>query len=119
MTRTGRAKLVANPESLNELYDLERDPDEQGLRHVAQRLRRHLPPGDLAVARMALGVSAMPRRPGDWQSGQPSLADVAARAGVSTQTVSRVVNGTGSVTARTRHKVEQVLAELGGVRGAA
>ncbi|HVT68359.1 MAG TPA: substrate-binding domain-containing protein [Trebonia sp.] len=55
----------------------------------------------------------MPRRPGEWQSGQPSLADVAARAGVSPQTVSRVVNGTGSVGQDTRRNVERVLAELG------
>jgi DNA-binding LacI/PurR family transcriptional regulator len=55
----------------------------------------------------------MPRRPGEWQTGQPSLADVAAQAGVSTQTVSRVVNGTGNVRPDTRQKVELVLADLG------
>lgn len=55
----------------------------------------------------------MPRRPGEWQSGQPSLADVAAQAGVSTQTVSRVVNGTANVLPDTRARVERALAELG------
>lgn len=55
----------------------------------------------------------MPRRPGEWQSGQPSLADVAARAGVSTQTVSRVVNGTANVREDTRERVESALADLG------
>lgn len=53
----------------------------------------------------------MPRRPG--QSGQPSLEDVAALAGVSGQTVSRVVNGTAYVMPETREKVERALAELG------
>jgi hypothetical protein len=55
----------------------------------------------------------MPRRTGEWQSRQPSLADVAALAGVSTQTVSRVVNGTANVLPDTRQKVERGLAELG------
>jgi DNA-binding LacI/PurR family transcriptional regulator len=55
----------------------------------------------------------MPRRPGEWQSGQPSLADVAAVAGVSSQTVSRVVNGTGNVLPSTRQRVEEIIAELG------
>lgn len=55
----------------------------------------------------------MPRRPGEWQTGQPSLADVAVQAGVSTQTVSRVVNGTGNVRPDTRQKVERVLTDLG------
>jgi DNA-binding LacI/PurR family transcriptional regulator len=55
----------------------------------------------------------MPRRTGEWQSRQPSLADVAALAGVSTQTVSRVVNGMGNVQPDTRRKVERGLAELG------
>ncbi|MCL2585771.1 MAG: LacI family transcriptional regulator [Streptosporangiales bacterium] len=55
----------------------------------------------------------MPRRPGEWQSGSPSLADVAARAGVSTQTVSRVVNGTANVREETRERVESALDELG------
>ena len=55
----------------------------------------------------------MPRRPREWRSGQPSLADVAVVAGVSAQTVSRVVNGTGSVVPETRARVEAALIELG------
>ena len=42
-----------------------------------------------------------------------SMADVAARAGVSHQTVSRVVNGHPSVAPHTRERVEQAIAELG------
>ena len=41
------------------------------------------------------------------------MADVAARAGVSHQTVSRVVNGSPSVAPLTRERVEQAIAELG------
>jgi DNA-binding LacI/PurR family transcriptional regulator len=41
------------------------------------------------------------------------MADVAARAGVSGQTVSRVVNGSPRVDPLTRARVEQVLADLG------
>jgi DNA-binding LacI/PurR family transcriptional regulator len=41
------------------------------------------------------------------------MADVAARAGVSHQTVSRVVNGSPSVAPSTRERVEQAIAELG------
>lgn len=41
------------------------------------------------------------------------LRDVASRAGVSIKTVSNVVNGTGSVTAATRERVEEALATLG------
>ncbi|WP_432495634.1 LacI family DNA-binding transcriptional regulator [Kineococcus auxinigenes] len=43
----------------------------------------------------------------------PVLADVAELAGVSQQTVSRVVRGSGSVARRTRERVEQAIAELG------
>ncbi|NAZ76216.1 substrate-binding domain-containing protein [Kineococcus sp. T13] len=43
----------------------------------------------------------------------PVLADVAQLAGVSQQTVSRVVRGSGSVARRTRERVEQAIAELG------
>ncbi|MEH3077523.1 MAG: LacI family DNA-binding transcriptional regulator [Quadrisphaera sp.] len=43
----------------------------------------------------------------------PVMADVAARAGVSLQTVSRVVNGHPSVRAETRGRVEEAIAELG------
>ncbi len=42
-----------------------------------------------------------------------SMADVAARAGVSHQTVSRVVNGHPSVAPSTRERVERAIAELG------
>ncbi|PWJ53273.1 transcriptional regulator, LacI family [Quadrisphaera granulorum] len=42
----------------------------------------------------------------------PVMADVAARAGVSLQTVSRVVNGHPSVRDETRRRVEQAIAEL-------
>lgn len=55
----------------------------------------------------------MPRRVREWRSGQPSLADVAALAGVSAQTVSRVVNDTARVRLETRTRVEQAVAELG------
>lgn len=55
----------------------------------------------------------MPRRSGERRRGQPSLADVAARAGVSGQTVSRVVNGNANVLPQTRRKVERAMAELG------
>ena len=41
------------------------------------------------------------------------MADVAARAGVSHQTVSRVVNGHPSVAPQTRERVERAIAELG------
>jgi len=41
------------------------------------------------------------------------MSDVAARAGVSHQTVSRVVNGHPNVAPRTRARVEQAIAELG------
>jgi DNA-binding LacI/PurR family transcriptional regulator len=42
-----------------------------------------------------------------------SMADVAERAGVSAQTVSRVVNGTAHVEPATRAKVERAMADLG------
>lgn len=43
----------------------------------------------------------------------PSMADVAARAGVSHQTVSRVLNGTGTVAPLTRERVCAAINELG------
>lgn len=46
-------------------------------------------------------------------STRPNLEDVAARAGVSRATVSRVVNGHASVAAELRERVEQAVAELG------
>jgi len=42
-----------------------------------------------------------------------TISDVAARAGVSTMTVSRVVNGTGRVSEATRQKVNRVIRQLG------
>lgn len=44
---------------------------------------------------------------------RPSLKDVATQAGVSYQTVSRVINGGGRVSAGTRDRVLAVIAELG------
>jgi DNA-binding LacI/PurR family transcriptional regulator len=55
----------------------------------------------------------MPRRVREWRSGQPSLADVAGLAGVSAQTVSRVVNNSARVGPETRARVEQAVARLG------
>ena len=43
----------------------------------------------------------------------PSMADVAARAGVSHQTVSRVVNGSDAVRGETRDRVQAAIEELG------
>src|SRR3712207_9479587 len=43
----------------------------------------------------------------------PGMADVAARAGVSHQTVSRVINHHPSVAPLTRERVQQAIAELG------
>ncbi|NAZ80665.1 substrate-binding domain-containing protein [Kineococcus sp. R8] len=58
-----------------------------------------------------------PRDPGAPEDGDaartPVLADVAERAGVSQQTVSRVVNGSPAVARRTRERVEQAIKELG------
>ncbi len=44
---------------------------------------------------------------------RPGLIDVAAQAGVSYQTVSRVINNSGPVAARTRERVEAAIARLG------
>lgn len=56
----------------------------------------------------------MPRHPGERRRlGHPSVADVAARAGVAPVTVSRVANGHDSVRPETRQRVEQAMAELG------
>lgn len=43
----------------------------------------------------------------------PNIRDVARRAGVSTVTVSRVINNSGAVSDDTREKVQQVIEELG------
>ena len=42
-----------------------------------------------------------------------TIKDVAQAAGVSTQTVSRVMNNTSYVSAETRHRVEEVVEQLG------
>src|SRR2546430_17725025 len=44
---------------------------------------------------------------------RPTMRDVAAAAGVSLMTVSRVVNGEGGVAAETAARVERAVAELG------
>lgn len=46
-------------------------------------------------------------------SGQPTINDVAARAGVSKKTVSRVINGEKGLKGATRERVEAAIAELG------
>lgn len=56
--------------------------------------------------------SERPRRRAS-SSGRASMATVAARAGVSGQTVSRVANGSPRVDPETRARVEQAMAELG------
>jgi LacI family transcriptional regulator len=48
----------------------------------------------------------------------PTVSDVAKRAGVSTMTVSRVVNGAGYTSAETRARVESAIGELGYVPNA-
>jgi LacI family transcriptional regulator len=53
------------------------------------------------------------RRPARRGSSGPTVSDVAAVAGVSLMTVSRVVNGEPGVTAPTRAKVDAAIAELG------
>lgn len=52
-------------------------------------------------------------RPGEVEARVPVLADVAELAGVSQQTVSRVVRRSPSVARRTRERVEAAIAELG------
>jgi LacI family repressor for deo operon, udp, cdd, tsx, nupC, and nupG len=57
---------------------------------------------------------AAPGRPrDDAPVNPPRLQDVAARAGVSTATVSRALSGNGQVSARARQRVEQAAQELG------
>ena len=50
---------------------------------------------------------------GDAPNRRPVMADVAARAGVSVMTVSRVLNGFAGVTEETRLRVEEAVASLG------
>jgi LacI family transcriptional regulator, repressor for deo operon, udp, cdd, tsx, nupC, and nupG len=57
---------------------------------------------------------AAPGRPrDDAPVNPPRLQDVAARAGVSTATVSRALSGNGQVSSRARQKVQQAAQELG------
>lgn len=51
--------------------------------------------------------------PRNQQSRPPAMMDVAAAAGVSHQTVSRVLNGTGKVAESTRERVLKAIADLG------
>ncbi|WP_308010894.1 LacI family DNA-binding transcriptional regulator [Streptomyces sp. AC495_CC817] len=60
---------------------------------------------------MSFGVERPPRR--RTPSGRVSMAMVASRAGVSGQTVSRVVNGSPRVDPETRRRVELAMGELG------
>jgi LacI family transcriptional regulator len=53
-----------------------------------------------------------PRARNGRQSGAPTISDVAELAGVSTMTVSRVINGEGSVRETTRRTVLDAIAEL-------
>lgn len=55
----------------------------------------------------------LPRPPSDRKGEAPTLADVAARVGVSTATVSRCLNEPTRVTEATRKRVAEVVAELG------
>jgi DNA-binding LacI/PurR family transcriptional regulator len=61
---------------------------------------------------LGLGRPRAPRRRGT-PSGRVSMAMVASRAGVSGQTVSRVVNNSPRVDPATRERVERAMAELG------
>jgi integrase len=69
--------------------------------------------GRTYVFRGVHGANGAPQRPG------AKLGDVARRAQVSTGTVSNVLNHPSRVAADTRAKVDQAIAELGFVRGAA
>jgi DNA-binding LacI/PurR family transcriptional regulator len=60
-----------------------------------------------------MSADSEPRAAPEAESRLPVLADVAQLAGVSQQTVSRVVRGSPSVARRTRERVEAAIAELG------
>lgn len=62
---------------------------------------------------MSVSVPRVPAPAGRERTAHPTLAHVAARAGVSGQTVSRVVNGATLVTPETATRVRQVIAEMG------
>src|SRR5436305_3928440 len=49
----------------------------------------------------------------DRRTGQPTLDDVARRANVSRQTISRVINGKGEIRESTRQRVLEAIRELG------
>lgn len=55
----------------------------------------------------------MSSQPGQPPPGKPVMADVARLAGVSHQTVSRVINGSSSIRPATKQRVEQAISELG------
>jgi LacI family transcriptional regulator len=71
--------------------------------------RKTNPPGQTVSA-----VGVRKERPvHPMQRGRPTLGMVAARAGVSPSTVSRILNGTAQVSAEKRLQVEEVIRELG------
>lgn len=55
----------------------------------------------------------MSSQPNNTVPGKPVMADVARLAGVSHQTVSRVINGSSSIRPATKERVEQAISELG------
>ena len=55
----------------------------------------------------------MSSQPNHSVPGKPVMADVARLAGVSHQTVSRVINGSSSIRPATKERVEQAISELG------
>ena len=65
------------------------------------------------LRRVESGTPSAPVRRGPKPTGRVSMAMVAARAGVSGQTVSRVVNDSPRVDPATRERVEEAMAELG------
>lgn len=51
--------------------------------------------------------------PGKGNEAKPKVSEIARKAGVSTSTVSKVINGRPGVSSTTRHRVERFLAEAG------